>query len=277
MYNSFSKGAIDDEVACIVERERDATVGKRPAAELPAAARELARRRRQDKEGASAKNAVARARARARSGVPTTSATVKRSLAARRRSNKNRRVERQLRHIAPARSARSRWWSTRRPRREVGTIGSDLAAQKTLKTARADGHCVPRRINGGVAAHDERIGHGCECSAAAGQPRAGRRLQRMTARWRVVDRSDARFRRNRDDAKEESGVGCANRDASEVLRFAISRGLEGRGLVLNSMSFMVVRRYYPGPWMVHSRPGLGLGGRGLVLDPGLWMAHSRKG
>ncbi|KAK9158018.1 hypothetical protein Scep_004592 [Stephania cephalantha] len=29
---------------------------------------------------------------------------------------------------------------------------------------------------------------------------------------------------NRDDAMEESGVGCVNRDASDVLRFAISRG-----------------------------------------------------
>ncbi|KAK9166896.1 hypothetical protein Scep_002087 [Stephania cephalantha] len=33
-------------------------------------------------------------------------------------------------------------------------------------------------------------------------------------------------------------------------------GLEGRGLVLNPMSSMVVRRYYPGPWMVHSRPSI---------------------
>ncbi|KAK9100508.1 hypothetical protein Scep_023938 [Stephania cephalantha] len=30
----------------------------------------------------------------------------------------------------------------------------------------------------------------------------------------------------------------------------------GRGLVLNPRSFMVVRRYYPGPWMVHSRPSI---------------------
>ncbi|KAK9112004.1 hypothetical protein Scep_019523 [Stephania cephalantha] len=50
-----------------------------------------------------------------------------------------------------------------------------------------------------------------------------------------------------------------------------------RGPRPNSDVFHGRPSIFSGPWMVHSCHGLGLGGRGLVLDPGLWMAHSRKG
>ncbi|KAK9083464.1 hypothetical protein Scep_029935 [Stephania cephalantha] len=152
------------------------------------------------------------------------------------------------------------------------------------------------------------IGPGCSVAvqrerwrATWTSARAGRQARRGSEGRRQWGRSAARTTRGSDER-----VGSAAKSARECARGAamaaatrerkavalIDRpigcaistksrrrdgGLEGRGLVLNPMSFMVVRRYSPGPWMVHSCHGLGLGGRGLVLDPGLWMAHSRKG
>ncbi|KAK9106126.1 hypothetical protein Scep_022970 [Stephania cephalantha] len=79
-----------------------------------------------------------------------------------------------------------------------------------------------------------------------------------TARWRVVDRSDARFRRNRDDAMEDWRQG--SRPKSDVFH--------GRPSILSGSM--------DGSSSSRARAGR-QGSRPSLYYPGLWMSHSRKG
>ncbi|KAK9094629.1 hypothetical protein Scep_026098 [Stephania cephalantha] len=156
-----------------------------------------------------------------------------------------------------------------RQRRGSSDAGSGVARQRRRREGSDE------RVRSAAKARECGAGERPAAASARQRQRRGERRGGALSTGRMRDFDEIATTRWRD-----LGVGCRvrkSRRERDVLRFAISRGLEGRGLVLNPMSFMVVRRYSPGPWMVHSRPGLGLGGRGLVLDPGLWMTHSRKG
>ncbi|KAK9140032.1 hypothetical protein Scep_009713 [Stephania cephalantha] len=129
--------------------------------------------------------------------------------------------------------ASSRVAARRGERCQHGSDGGQAAPARRRDLRRSDGgggQLADQRRGGsnervGSAAMARESGAG-ERSTAAPAPALQR--QRRGSGGDAVNGAVARCRpvgcRNRDDAMEESGVGCANRDASDVLRFAISRG-----------------------------------------------------
>ncbi|KAK9166498.1 hypothetical protein Scep_001689 [Stephania cephalantha] len=116
---------------------------------------------------------------------------------------------------APAGSAQSRWWSTRRPREVTQWRTSSVAEMAASTDERISRGCrVLQQQCRGNPAERRRQGLRGSDGARAWRRGGGRRGRRRsssgaaggaaapTARWHVVDRSDARFQRNRDDAME---------------------------------------------------------------------------